>query len=38
MIALQHAVRQMPVPPSVAEYAVSLVQATRPNGPRRRIS
>ena len=33
MLALQHAVRQVPVPPSVAEYAVSLVQATRPNGP-----
>ena len=32
MIALQRAVRQVPVPPSVAEYAVSLVQATRPNG------
>ena len=34
MIALQHAVRQVPVAPSVAEYAVSLVQATRPNGPK----
>jgi MoxR-like ATPase len=32
MIALQHAVRQIPVPQSVAEYAVSLVQATRPAG------
>ncbi len=30
MLALQHAVRQIPVPPSVAQYAVSLVQATRP--------
>jgi MoxR-like ATPase len=30
MLALQRAVRQIPVPPSVAEYAVSLVQATRP--------
>ncbi len=34
MLALQHAVRQVPVPPSVAEYAVSLVQATRPTGPK----
>ena len=34
MIALQHAVRQVPVPPSVAEYAVTLVQSTRPNGPK----
>ena len=32
MLALQKAVRQIPVPQSVAEYAVSLVQATRPNG------
>ena len=30
MLALQSAVRQIPVPPSVAQYAVSLVQATRP--------
>jgi MoxR-like ATPase len=30
MLALQKAVRQIPVPQSVAEYAVSLVQATRP--------
>jgi MoxR-like ATPase len=30
MLALQSAVRQIPVPTSVAEYAVSLVQATRP--------
>ncbi len=34
MIALQRAVRQIPVPQSVAEYAVSLVQATRPTGPK----
>jgi MoxR-like ATPase len=32
MLALQRAVRQIPVPQSVAEYAVSLVQATRPAG------
>ncbi|MFA7343420.1 MAG: MoxR family ATPase [Terrimicrobiaceae bacterium] len=32
MLALQRVVRQVPVAPSVAEYAVSLVQATRPNG------
>ncbi|MGC3990053.1 MAG: MoxR family ATPase [Chthoniobacteraceae bacterium] len=32
MIALQRAVRQVPVPQSVAEYAVSLVHATRPAG------
>jgi MoxR-like ATPase len=30
LLALQHCVRQIPVPPSVAEYAVDLVQATRP--------
>ena len=30
MLAIQRAVRQIPVPQSVAEYAVSLVQATRP--------
>jgi MoxR-like ATPase len=30
LVALQHAVRQIPVPASVAEYAVDLVQATRP--------
>jgi MoxR-like ATPase len=32
MLALQRAVRRIPVPQSVAEYAVSLVQATRPGG------
>jgi MoxR-like ATPase len=32
LLALQHCVRQIPVPPSVAEYAVDLVQATRPKG------
>src|SRR6202453_153573 len=32
MLALQRAVRQIPVPQSVAEYAVSLVEATRPAG------
>jgi MoxR-like ATPase len=32
MLALQRGVRSVPVPQSVAEYAVSLVQATRPNG------
>jgi MoxR-like ATPase len=32
LVALQHCVRQIPVPPSVAEYAVDLVQATRPKG------
>ena len=31
MLELQRAVRQVPVPPSVAEFAVSLVQATRPD-------
>jgi MoxR-like ATPase len=30
MLDLQHGVRAVPVPQSVAEYAVSLVQATRP--------
>jgi len=30
LLALQQAVRQVPVPPTVADYAVSLVQATRP--------
>jgi MoxR-like ATPase len=30
LLALQHCVRQVPVPPSVAEYAVDLVQSTRP--------
>jgi MoxR-like ATPase len=30
LLALQHCVRQIPVPDSVAEYAVDLVQATRP--------
>jgi len=34
MIALQRAVRQVPVAQSVAEYAVSLVHATRPGGTR----
>jgi MoxR-like ATPase len=32
LLALQACVRQIPVPPSVAEYAVDLVQATRPKG------
>ncbi len=32
MLALQRTVRQVPVPQSVAEFAVTLVQATRPNG------
>ena len=32
LLTLQHCVRQIPVPPSVAEYAVDLVQATRPKG------
>ena len=31
LLALQHCVKQIPVPPSVAEYAVDLVQATRPH-------
>jgi MoxR-like ATPase len=30
LLAVQECVRQIPVPPSVAEYAVDLVQATRP--------
>jgi MoxR-like ATPase len=30
LLALQHAVRQVPVPETVANYAVALVQATRP--------
>jgi len=30
LLALQHCVRQIPVPTSVAEYAVDLVQSTRP--------
>lgn len=30
--AVQHSVRQVPVPDSVAQYAVRLVQATRPGG------
>jgi MoxR-like ATPase len=34
MLALQRAVRKVPVPASVAEYAVSLVQSTR-QGERR---
>ncbi|HEY8901623.1 MAG TPA: MoxR family ATPase [Chthoniobacterales bacterium] len=34
MLALQRGVRGVPVPQSVAEYAVSLVQATRPTGSR----
>ena len=34
MTALQRVVRQVPVPPSVAAYAVSLVQSTRPGNPR----
>ena len=34
MLLLQRTIRQVPVPQSVAEYAVSLVQATRPNGKR----
>jgi MoxR-like ATPase len=32
LLALQTCVRQIPVPPSVAEYAVDLVQSTRPKG------
>jgi MoxR-like ATPase len=32
ILTLQRAVRQIPVPASVAEYAVRLVQATRPRG------
>jgi MoxR-like ATPase len=33
LLALQQCVRQIPVPNSVAEYAVDLVQATRPASP-----
>jgi len=33
LLALQHCVRQIPVPTSVAEYAVDLVQSTRPASP-----
>jgi MoxR-like ATPase len=33
ILALQRAVRQVPVPQSVAEYAVTLVQSTRPADP-----
>ncbi|MBC2604342.1 AAA family ATPase [Puniceicoccus vermicola] len=33
ILALQHAVRQIPVPRSVADYVVHLVQATRPDHP-----
>jgi len=33
MLALQQAIRQVPVPPTVASYAVSLVQASRPENP-----
>jgi MoxR-like ATPase len=33
ILALQHSIRQVPVPQSVAEYAVSLVQSTRPKAP-----
>jgi MoxR-like ATPase len=33
LLALQHCVRQIPVPASVAEYAVDLVQSTRPTSP-----
>jgi len=33
LLALQRAIRQVPVPQSVAEYAVSLVQASRPENP-----
>ena len=31
LLEVQHAVRQIPVPASVAEYAVDLVQSTRPD-------
>jgi MoxR-like ATPase len=34
LLALQQAVRQVPVPGSVADYAVTLVQATRPENPK----
>ncbi len=30
LVAIQHCVKQIPVPPSVAEFAVDLVQSTRP--------
>jgi MoxR-like ATPase len=30
LVAIQHGVKQIPVPPSVAEFAVDLVQSTRP--------
>jgi MoxR-like ATPase len=33
LLALQRAVRQVPVPETVAHYAVALVQATRPESP-----
>jgi MoxR-like ATPase len=33
LLAVQHCVRQIPVPTSVAEFAVDLVQATRPASP-----
>jgi len=33
LLALQQAIRQVPVPATVAEYAVSLVQASRPENP-----
>lgn len=33
ILRLQHAVRQTPVPRSVADYIVNLVQATRPGDP-----
>jgi MoxR-like ATPase len=32
LLELQHCVKQVPVPASVAEYAVDLVQSTRPKG------
>jgi MoxR-like ATPase len=32
LLELQKSVRQVPIPPSVAEYIVNLVQATRPAG------
>ncbi|HXF10342.1 MAG TPA: MoxR family ATPase [Desulfuromonadaceae bacterium] len=33
LLSLQRAVRQVPVPETVANYAVAIVQATRPEGP-----
>jgi len=33
IMALQHAVRQIPVPRSVADYTVALVRSTRPKSP-----